>query len=109
MPDASGAGTGAPVPAPSSVDPVDPAARTELERVRRRWSELTVARAAEAGPAVRAVLADLAARTAPGVDVPDLGIEVLPDQLAVLVWDAYAAGRGEGIPGLLTDLRRTLP
>jgi hypothetical protein len=104
-----GAGTGAPVPAPSSVDPVDEAARTELERIRRRWAELPVARAADAAPVVREVLADLAARTGPGVDVPDLGPEVLADQLAVLVWDAFAAGRGEGVAALLTALRRALP
>jgi hypothetical protein len=109
VPDIDGAGTGDPVPAPSSVDAVAPAARAELERIRRRWGEIPVARAAAVAPAVREVLAALATRTAPGADVPDLGVEVLADQLAVLVWDAYAAGRGEGIPGLLTDLRRALP
>ncbi len=40
--------------------------------------------------------------------VPDLGPAVVVDQLCVLVWDAYAAGHGDGIPDLLTDLRRTL-
>ncbi|MEO5610941.1 MAG: hypothetical protein ABIQ61_09170 [Ornithinibacter sp.] len=40
--------------------------------------------------------------------VADLGPAVVLDQLAVLVWDAYAAGRGNGIPDLLTDLRREL-
>ncbi len=107
--DTDDAGTGQPVPASSSVDPVEPTARTELERVRRRWSELTLPRAEAAAPAVRAALADLAERSAPGEAVPDLGIAVLADQLAVLVWDAYAAGRGDGVPSLLTALRRDLP
>ena len=43
-----------------------------------------------------------------GLVVADLGTAVVLDQLAVLVWDAYAAGRGDGIPDLLTDLRREL-
>ncbi len=42
------------------------------------------------------------------VAVPDLGPAVVVDQLAVLVWDAYAAGRGDGIPELLTAARRAL-
>ena len=103
------AGTGQPVPASSSVDPVDAAARTELERIRRRWGELALPRAEAAAPTVRAVLAELAARSAPGEPVPDLGVEVLADQLAVLVWEAYASGRGDGVPALLTALRRDLP
>ncbi len=41
--------------------------------------------------------------------MPDLGPAVVPDQLAVLVWDAWAAGRGEGLTDALTDLRRALP
>ena len=102
------AGTGRPVPA-SAVDPVVAAARAELDRIRRRWTELALPRALDAAPAFRAVLVDLAARTAPGVPLPDLGVEVLADQLAVLVWDAYAAGRGDGVPELLTSLRRRLP
>ena len=67
-------------------------------------------------PVLRGLLADLAtrssrltrspprtARAARGVPaVPDLGPAVVVDQLAVLVWDAYAAGRGDGIPELLT-------
>ena len=40
--------------------------------------------------------------------MPDLGPGVVAHQLAVLVWDAYAVGRADGIPALLTDLRRTL-
>ena len=40
--------------------------------------------------------------------MPDLGPAVVVDQLTVLVWDAYANGRGDGIPGLLTTARREL-
>ena len=54
---------------------------------------------ADAGPGVG---------DSPPVVVPDLGPAVVVDQLAVLVWDAYAAGRGDGIPGLLSDARREL-
>ena len=60
-------------------------------------------------PLLRRLLVDLGRRSAPEASsVPDLGPGVVPDQLAVLVWDAYAVGRGGGIPELLTDLRRTL-
>jgi hypothetical protein len=106
------AGTGPPVPASSSPDVVPHDARTELDRIRRRWAELPLGRAEEAAPAVRAVLGDLADRTARGARgarVPDLGVAALADQLAVLVWDACAADRAEGIPDVLTELRRSLP
>ena len=54
-------------------------------------------------PLLRHLLADLAPRSATAVaEVPDLGPAVVVDQLTVLVWDAYAAGRGDGIPELLT-------
>jgi hypothetical protein len=109
------AGAGSPVPAVSSVHPaghdvVPEAARREVDRIRDRWAQLSLARAESALPAVRAVLADLAARTA-GDDavVPDLGAGVVVDQLAVLVWDAHAAGRAEGVAEALADLRRSLP
>jgi hypothetical protein len=109
MTDTHDAGTDLSVPASSSVDLVPPEARTELDRIRRRWGELSLARVAEAAPAVRSEVTDLAALTAPGVDVPDLGDEVLADQLAVVVWDACAAGRSAGIGQRLTALRRSLP
>ena len=41
--------------------------------------------------------------------VPDLGAAVVPDQLAVLVHDAYRAGVGSGLRSRLTALRRGLP
>ena len=60
-------------------------------------------------PVLRHLLADLAPRSAgPATQVPDRGPAVVVDQLSVLVWDAYALGRGDGIPELLTELRRAL-
>ncbi|MFL6080199.1 MAG: hypothetical protein ACJ714_09765 [Ornithinibacter sp.] len=114
---------------PASADVVAPQARVELDRIRRRWAELPLGRAEARMPLLRRLLADLTPRSspppadsppaaaAPGashvgdpheVAVPDLGPAVVVDQLAVLVWDAYAAGRGDGIPELLVALRRAL-
>lgn len=79
----------------------------ELERVVRRWRELSVDHALAASPAVRELVQDLSAATV-GQSVPELGATVLIDQLRVLVWDAASAG----VPDLaerLADLRRTLP
>jgi hypothetical protein len=108
---------------------VAPEARLELDRIRRRWAELALERAESGMPMLRHLLADLAPRSsrliakdpppqagpgpAPvgdsqGVEVPDLGPAVVVDQLAVLVWDAYAVGRGDGIPELLVAARRAL-
>ena len=118
------AGAGSPAPAvasahpgegradaarPASVDVVAPEARTELDRIRRRWSELPLAQAERRMPVLRRLLADLAPRSAgPAAQVPDLGPAVVVDQLSVLVWDAYAQGNGDGIPEVLTALRRDL-
>jgi hypothetical protein len=113
------AGAGSPAPAQSSlrptagttasVDVVAPEARTELDRIRRRWAALPLERAESRMPLLRHLLADLARRSAPGeVTVADQGPAVVADQLTVVVWDAYAAGRGDGIPDLLADLRRAL-
>jgi len=132
------AGAGSPAPAESSAVPatagggadvVAPEARVELDRIRRRWAELPVDRAEARMPVLRRLLADLAPRSSrlianhpprqgseppaevgnsQGVGVPDLGPAVVVDQLTVLVWDAYAAGRGDGIRQLLTEARREL-
>jgi hypothetical protein len=40
--------------------------------------------------------------------VPDLGPAVALDQLAVMVWDASAAGVGADLPERLATLRRAL-
>ncbi|EAP97235.1 hypothetical protein JNB_17233 [Janibacter sp. HTCC2649] len=79
----------------------------ELERVVRRWRELSADHALAASGAVRELVQDLAAVTA-HQPVPELGPVVLIDQLRVLVWDAASAG----VPDLtdrLADLRRRLP
>ena len=130
------AGAGSPAPAVSSLpsdaggagDVVAPEARVELDRIRRRWAELPLDRAESRMPVLRRLLADLAPRSFPLIAdhpprtaaerpaevgdpqsvVPDLGPSVVVDQLSVLVWDAYATGRGDGIPGLLTSARREL-
>jgi len=131
------AGAGSPAPAVSSGSPdaagagadvVAPEARVELDRIRRRWAELPLDRAESRMPVLRRLLADLAPRSFPLIAdhpprtaaerpaevgdpqsvVPDLGPSVVVDQLSVLVWDAYATGRGDGIPGLLTGARREL-
>lgn len=75
----------------------DPAATrasvvTELERVARRWQQLSLDRALAASPGVRAVVQELAdeVATADGLliePVPDLGPAVLLDQLRVMVFD----------------------
>ena len=111
------AGAGSPAPAVSSGSPdaagagadvVAPEARVELDRIRRRWAELPLDRAESRMPVLRRLLADLTPRSHPQPVVPDLGPAVVVDQVAVLVWDAYAAGRGDGIPQLLTGARRDL-
>jgi len=112
------AGAGSPAPAVplsasgasgSGVDVVAPAARVELDRIRRRWAQLPVDRAQARMPVLRLLLADLAPRSAPvPAPVPDLGPAVVVDQVAVLVWDAYAAGGGDGIPQRLTAARHEL-
>ena len=131
------AGAGSPAPAVSLVSPdaagtgidvVAPEARVELDRIRRRWAELPIDCAESRMPVLRCLLADLTPRSLPLIAdhsprtaserpgqvgdpqsvVPDLGPAVVVDQLSVLVWDAYATGRGDGIPGLLTSARREL-
>jgi len=130
------AGAGSPAPAVSSGSPdaagagdvVAPEARVELDRIRRRWAELPLDRAESRMPVLRRLFADLTPRSFPLIAdhpprtaaerpaevgdpqsvVPDLGPSVVVDQLSVLVWDAYATGRGDGIPGLLTSARREL-
>jgi len=111
------AGTGSPAPAVPSVgrtsdpDVLPEDARRELDRIRTRWAQLPLGRAEVALPRVRDLLGVLAARTvgASGATVPDLGPALVPDQLAVLVWDACASGAGDDVTDLLADLRRALP
>jgi len=131
------AGAGSPAPAESSPPPgagapgadiVPSPARVELDRIRRRWAQLPLQQAEARMPLLRRLLADLAPHTTPLLAedprgkvssrpsevgdpqevVPDLGPAVVVDQLAVLVWDAYANGNGNGIPAMLTTARREL-
>ncbi|MFC8501682.1 hypothetical protein ACFUC1_04940 [Pedococcus sp. NPDC057267] len=95
------------------TSPVPQEVSTELERVARRWRELPLDRALARVPVVRALVDDIAASDPlaadrAGVAVPDLGPAVLLDQLTVLVFDACAAGRAEGLDRRLADLRRAL-
>lgn len=92
------AGTGSPVPAESS---------TELERIRRRFTELSPAAAEEGMRQARPLLDHVTERLGQP-PVPDLGAVAVPDQLAVLLFDAYRAGLGEGLAARLADLRRSL-
>lgn len=92
---------------PPGAELVPEVARVELERIALRWSQLPLDRARGALPVVRRVLNGLAGRTGDRA-LPDLGPSVVVDQLRVLVHDAYAAGRGGGIPEQLAELRRDL-
>ncbi len=103
VPPEAGRPTADPAP-PASADVVAPEARVELDRIRRRWAELPLERAESGMPLLLRLLADLTPRSV----VPDLGSAVVVDQLAVLVWDAYSQGRGDGIPALLAGARRAL-
>lgn len=69
--------------APRDVVPED--VRTELVRAVRRWQQLPLDRALASAPGVRALMEQLA-----GQPLPDLGPAVIPDQLAVVVYDACA-------------------
>jgi hypothetical protein len=97
--DLDSAGTGSPVPAESSV---------ELDRIRRRFGELSVADAQEAMRLARPLLDRLGIGLG-HAPVPDLGPAVVPDQLTVLVHDAYRLGHGDGLAERLSELRRSLP
>lgn len=92
------AGTGSPVPAE---------ALQELARIRRRFTELTVDRAQDGMRHARPLLDRLTDRLAQPT-VPELGPATVPDQLAVLVFDAYRDDKGEGLPADLAALRRSL-
>jgi hypothetical protein len=101
--------TGADAGRPASARVVPEDARTELDRIGRRWAELPLAQAQARMPVLRRLLGDLAVRSAgASAQVPDLGPGVVVEQLTVLVHDAYLAGRGEGITVLLTETRRAI-
>ena len=85
----------------------------ELRRVAERWHQLPLGRALSCVGLVRDLVQDLADRVVqsrgrPSVPVPDLGPAVVMDQLAVMVWDASAAGVGADLRERLATLRRAL-
>jgi hypothetical protein len=85
----------------------------ELRRVAERWQQLPLGHALSRTGLVRDLAQDLADRVAATrgrapVPVPDLGPAVALDQLAVMVWDASAAGVGADLPERLATLRRAL-
>lgn len=92
------AGTGSPVPAE---------AFQELTRIRRRFTELPIP-AAELGMRRARPLLDRLSGRLGRPPVPDLGPATIPDQLTVLVFDAYRIRRGDGVGEELAELRRSL-
>ncbi|GAA1900527.1 hypothetical protein [Lapillicoccus jejuensis] len=90
--------------------PLPTGVAAELRRVTDRWRTLPVAEAGRRTATVRTLLDELAVATAPHAGpVPDLGPAALPDQLAVLVYDAAAAGEDpQRLEARLADLRRAL-
>ncbi|WP_409484941.1 hypothetical protein [Arsenicicoccus dermatophilus] len=96
----------------TGADPRPGPARTELERVARRWQQLPVDRALGSSGAVRALAQALADQTAdlagrPRQELPDLGPATALHQLQVCTWDAAAVG----LPDLaqrLGQLRRQI-
>ena len=93
------AGTGSPVPAESLQ---------ELTRIRRRFTELSVPDAQIGMRLIRPLL-DLLTDRLGQPAVPDLGPAPVPDQLTVLVFDAYRDGAGQGLNEELVTVRRALP
>ncbi|MCA1783435.1 MAG: hypothetical protein LC679_15045 [Intrasporangiaceae bacterium] len=79
----------------------------ELDRIRRRFTELSVPDA-EAGMRRARPLLDHLCGELGHAPAPDLGPAVIPDQLTVLVHDAYLGGVGEGVAQALATLRRSL-
>jgi len=90
------------------ADPRPEPVRVELDRIERRWAELPLARAQESMPRLRVAL-DALAGVLGREPVEDLGPASAVHQLKVLAWEAARAGRADGIPPWLADLRRDLP
>lgn len=101
------------------TDPVPAAARTDLERLSRRWHELPLGQALSAVVAVR----DLAQRYADEVAdargwsrrrLPDVPPAAVPDQLIVTTYDvcvlrAETSTAMADVVDSLAALRRSLP
>ena len=98
----------------SPVPPVPQDVRDELKRLGERWQTLPLTQALQYAGAVHALVQSLADEVAddgdgPRADVPYLGPAVVIDQLRVLVYDASAAGVGDGLQEQLAGLRGSLP
>lgn len=102
------------------TDPVPAAARTELERLGRRWQTLPLAQALLAAPALRQLAQQYADELAthadrpgePAAQIPDLGPATSYDQLVVLVYEVARSRAGRDRDALVEDLarvRRELP
>jgi hypothetical protein len=92
--------------------PVPDVVAAELERVVRRWQQLPLDHALSAAPALRSLAQELADATCPGARarIEDLGPRTAYDQLAVLTYDACAAGLADELrlAERLAELRRSL-
>ena len=98
--------------APAS--PVLQGVQDELQRLGERWQTLPLTQALRHAGGIHTFVQALADRIAqasatPPPAVPDLGPAVVIDQLRVLVYDACAAGLGDGLEEALAGLRRSLP
>lgn len=96
-----------------AASPVPDAVAAELERVARRWHQLPLDHALSAAPALRALAQELAVAAGESRDhsIDDLGPAAAYDQLAVLTYDACAAGLADDLrlAHRLSALRRALP
>lgn len=87
---------------------------TELRRVTRRWQQLTAQQTRENASLLRDLAQQLADRTRreqalEPLDIPDLGDDVLAEQLTVTVYDACRTGLESLALQGLTQVRRALP
>ncbi len=100
----------------SLSDPIPQQARTELERLARRWQQLPLDRALAHVPAIlelaqqyadaarRACTAqDLGAGEAGPDTLPDLGPASVIDQLTVTAYDLMSLDRAPDLSGTLAD------
>ena len=66
---------------------------TGLTRLARRWQQLPLDQAVVMSGGLRAAIEEYAELVHPGVPVPRVPPAVMPDQLAVMLYDAHLAAR----------------
>ena len=66
---------------------------TGLTRLARRWQQLPLDQAVVMSGGLRAAIEEYAELVHPGVPVPRVPPAVMPDQLAVMLYDAHRAAR----------------